>query len=75
MPNDFVYPRDDIFFEVTGLLQLVTIALIARLTYCLIQKGLQCMGRLPTTEVSDELTRSSKIDGSALARHLTIGCV
>jgi hypothetical protein len=38
-PNDFVYPPNDIFFEGTGLLQLVTIALIARFTYCLLRKA------------------------------------
>jgi hypothetical protein len=37
-PNDFVYPPNDIFFEGTGLLQLVTIALIAGFTYCLLRK-------------------------------------
>src|SRR4029453_10477235 len=37
MPNDFIYPPNDIFFEATGILELVTISLIAIYTYRLIQ--------------------------------------
>lgn len=37
LPEDFVYPPNDWFFEATGLLQLITIFLIAFFTYRLIR--------------------------------------
>ena len=37
MPNDFIYPPNDVFFEATGLLELVTIYLIFVFTYRLIR--------------------------------------
>ena len=37
IPNDFIYPPNDVFFEATGLLELVTIYLISILTYRLIR--------------------------------------
>lgn len=37
MPNDFIYPPNDVFFELTGLLELVTISLIIVFTYRLIR--------------------------------------
>lgn len=36
-PNDFIYPPNDLFFEVTGVLELVTMSLIVIFTYRLIQ--------------------------------------
>ena len=37
LPNDFIYPPNNIFFEVTGVLELLTIGLIAFFTYRLIR--------------------------------------
>ena len=37
IPNDFIYPPNDVFFEATGLLELVTIYLIIIYTYRLIR--------------------------------------
>lgn len=37
LPNDFVYPPNNLFFEVTGVLELVTISMIAILSYRLIR--------------------------------------
>ncbi len=37
LPSDFIYPPNDIFFEGTGLLELVTICLIGIFLYQLIQ--------------------------------------
>jgi hypothetical protein len=39
MPNDFIYPPNNIFFEATGLLELVTIYLITIFTYRLIRNN------------------------------------
>ena len=36
-PNDFIYPPNDVFFEATGLLELVTIYLLITFTYRLIR--------------------------------------
>jgi hypothetical protein len=37
LPNDFIYPPNDIFFEATGVLELVTICFIAFLMYRLVK--------------------------------------
>lgn len=37
IPNDFIYPPNDLFFEATGVLELATICLIAIFTYRLIR--------------------------------------
>ena len=37
IPNDFIYPPNNVFFEATGLLELVTIYLISIYTYRLIR--------------------------------------
>ncbi len=37
MPNDFIYPPNDLFFELTGVLELVTIYFIALFTFRLIR--------------------------------------
>lgn len=56
LPNDFIYPPNDIFFEATGVLELATIGLIAIFTYRLIQNWRleKLMGSRPLTKEASE---------------------
>jgi hypothetical protein len=56
LPNDFIYPPNDLFFEITGVLELATICLIVLFTYRLIQSWrlITQTTRHPATPVSSE---------------------
>lgn len=56
LPNDFHYPPNNLLFEATGLLELVTILLIALFTYRLIENWRleKKMGTAPATSRATE---------------------